>query len=488
MVANPRPADPRLAEPRLAHRQRRGWPLTRRLVLVLGTGALFVAAVFGCLGADREARLRHNWQAAAERTASEALAERLAPLVERADPERLRSMLGIARDQLQGRILLADRRGLVIADSAQQLAGSPLPFPPANGAVQRALVVGGLEDEPVTVRETAVPVRFGGERIGELRLHHELDAAGPLFDTAWFGLSLLGGVSLVLLAGVMAHYWSLRLRVTTEALLRLSAGEVGGLAGDAADSELQDLGVALREMERGLQDGLSRVADGYAAIALQLVTALERHRLVPAGHGERCVRLLQPLAARLQLTDSDRQELELASRLVDLGKAWVRPGLLQKHGALTTAEAESLRQHPVHAGNQLERMPGLVRVAAIVRHQAECYDGTGTPDGLRGDRIPLGARLLAIAAAYDLLTEGEHAVPAAVAVARLGRGRGEVFDPWLLDLFLEVHRPVAAAAVDRSVMIVPGGDLPWRGEEAASADEVDDGGGEDLEVLRDEDR
>ena len=67
-------------------------------------------------------------------------------------------------------------------------------------------------------------------------------------------------------------------------------------------------------------------------------------------------------------------------------------------------ESNSLEHHPVHAAEQLECVPALRRVAKILRHQLERYDGRGTPDGLRGDRLPLGSRVLAIASAFDLLT------------------------------------------------------------------------------------
>ena len=337
------------------------------------------------------------------------------------------------------------------------------------------------------MRESLAPVQFGGERIGEVRLQRDVVHRPVGFDFSWFGLVLLSCLSLVAVAAIMGHHWTARVRSATDALIRLSAGEVGGDAGDDIGGELHDLGSALREMERGVQDGLQRVGDGYVAMALMVVEGMERARLVPPGHGERTAQLAERLAGRLQLLPADRTDLQLACRLVDLGKAWVRTSILQKQDPLSELETQSLRHHPVHAAEQLECVPALRRVARILRHQLDRYDGQGSADGLRGDRIPLGARVLAIAASFDLLTSCAPELSWQEALQQLAAARGEVFDPWLLDLFDEEVRREPPEAGDRPVMIVPTGSLPWRLEAEAAQDHDEDGfANEDLEVMLDE--
>lgn len=476
-------------------RPRRGWSLTRRLVLSLSVGAFFVALVLGLLGADRNDREQEHAAATAERDLAVALAERCAPLLERGDLMRLSVLATVARDHLQGRVLVLDRSGKVVFDTALVLGERHLSLLANSAPWQRTVQrEGEPNDAAVVVRETLMPIRFGGEPIGELRLQRELNAPASTFDFAWFGLVLLGCLTLVVTAAIMGHHWSARVRLATDALIRLSAGEVGGVRGDAAEGEFQDLGMALREMERGLQDGLQRVAEGYVAMALQVVEGLERHRLIPPGHGERTARLAARLAERLQLLPADQKDLDLACRLVDLGKAWIRPAILQKQGALTEVEAMSLRTHPVRAAEHVDCMPGLRRTGAILRHQQERYDGSGAPHGLRGDRIPLGARILAIAAAFDLLTTcaADHPRGWAEALQQLQKARGDVFDPWLVDLFTEViQKEPPPPGNDRPVMIVPGGGLPWHSAAEAEREGVDaddeDAAGE-LEVLLDERR
>jgi response regulator RpfG family c-di-GMP phosphodiesterase len=176
---------------------------------------------------------------------------------------------------------------------------------------------------------------------------------------------------------------------------------------------------------------------------------------------------------------------------VDLGKAFVRPSILQKQGPLSEVEAESLRHHPVRAAEQLDCVPGLRRVGKILRHQLERHDGKGSPDGLRGDRIPLGARVLAVAAAFDLLTTcASEPLDWQSALQQLQRARGEAFDPWLVDLLADEVAKAPPPAPDREVMIVPAGGMPWRaqsGPAAGDADGDDDGADDgDLEVMFDE--
>lgn len=465
----------------------RGWSLTLRLTVALSAGAFFVAVLLGFLGADREERRAGLSAQAHEQALAVALAERAAPLLERNDLMRLSVLAAVARDQSGGRLLLLDRSGRVVLDTALVMGERQLGLLVTGAPFQRTQERG----DGVVVRESLAPVRFGGESIGEVRLQREVERPAAAFDFTWFGLVLLSCLTLVATAAIMGYHWTSRVRSATDALFRMSAGEVAGVHGDAVEGELHDLGLALREMERGVQDGLQRVGEGYAAMALRVVEGLERAGLVPVGHGERTAQYAVRIADRLKLLPADRSELELAARLIDLGKSAVRPSILRKQGELTELESQSLRHHPVRAAEQLDTVPALRRVAHLVKHQLERYDGTGSPDGLRGDRIPLGSRILAIASAFDLLLScgTERPLDWEQALTQLERAGGTVFDPWLLGLFVEEVRSAPPAAADRPVMIVPPGSLPWQA--AVAADDDADGTDvvcDDLEVMSDDTR
>ena len=466
-----------------SERRARAWPLAKRLVIALSLGAFFVAAILGFLGADREDRKQHHALAANERLLAQALAERGAPLLDKGDLMRLSVLAAVVRDQANGRALVLDRAGRVVLDTALVLGDRQLGLLAGSGGFQRTMP----QPDGPDLRETLVPIRFGGEVVGEVRLQAAVPRLATGFDIAWFGLVFVSCLTLVAGAAMLGHHWSSRVRSATDALIRLAAGEVGGAAADGGDRELQDLGAALRELERGMQDGLQRVGEGYATMALQVVDGLEQRRLIPPGHGERTARWAGRLAERLQLLPADRDELDLACRLVDLGKASVRESILRKQGPLSEVESQSLEHHPVRAAELLECVPGLRRVGKVLRHQLERYDGKGTPDGLRGDRIPLASRALAVASAFDLLTTCAAERPLAWpdALQQLAKARGEVFDPWLVDLLAEEVRKEPPSASDREVMIVPVGAMPWRTASPEPADDDDEVPGE-IEVMMDE--
>lgn len=458
---------------------RRGLPLTLRLVAALTVASLFVAILVAFLGAERDNQGRAADQAVDRAEFATALCERLAPMLDRDDLLRMSVLTTAARDLTGGRVLVLDRTGTVRVDTAMVLGERRLGLLSHSGVIQR-----NIDSEGEGQRfETLAPVRFGGEVIGEVRLQHNLASAPEAFAWGLFGTVFLCCLSLVAVAAMMSHHWWARVRSATSSLIHIAAGEVGRTTTDAAPGELQELSLALAELDRGLHEGLNRVADAYVELAQQVVEGLERRRLVPPGHGERTARYAQVLASRLQLLPQDVRDLEMACRLHDLGKTWVRPSSLQKTDGLDQAERESLRQHPVRGADILQRMPELKRVSQFVRYQCEHYDGSGYPNGLRGERIPLGARILAIAAAYDLLTvcaiDGCQLTQDA-ALEQLAQDRGTLFDPWLLDLFAEEVRKIPDEG-GQPILISTAGAVPYK---AADAPMSEDGEDDDLRFQR----
>jgi HD-GYP domain-containing protein (c-di-GMP phosphodiesterase class II) len=445
-------------------RSRRGLPLTLRLAVALGLASFFVALLVAFLGAERIDRegVRQREQDRVGFVAE--LAERMAPQLERGDMLRVAILATAARDLSNGRVLVLDRTGKVCVDTALALGERQLGLLASSGAFQRTLDQD--DHKSVLRREALAPVRLGGEVVGEIRLQHELLLGQTPFAWSLFGTVFLCCMSLVAVGAMMSHHWSTRVRKATNALMHLAVGEVSGASEQSGPGELQELSLALHELDRGMHAGLNRVAEGYLELATQVLEGLQKRGLIAAGHGERTARYAALLAARLGLLPQDRRDLELACKLHELGKAWVRPTILQKQGPLDQAERQSLRQHAQRGAAMFDFFPSLRRVAIIVRHQGERYDGHGHPEGLRGDRIPLGARILAIASAYDLATvcsQSEPTMDREQALRQLQADRGTVFDPWLLDLFgVEVRRADLPPHGDKPVMISPAGVVPYK--------------------------
>jgi diguanylate cyclase (GGDEF)-like protein len=169
----------------------------------------------------------------------------------------------------------------------------------------------------------------------------------------------------------------------------------------------------------------SRGSVGALALALT-----ERDRAT-GDHAERVVALAGAAARRLALEAEDIEKIAAAALLHDLGKLAVPDGILRKPGPLTEAEWGVVRGHPVVAERILRAIPGLGPVARIVRHSQEHVDGSGYPDGLRGDQIPLGSRVVHVCDAFDAMTTHRPHQAALLrdeAIAELRTGAGRQFD------------------------------------------------------------
>jgi HD-GYP domain-containing protein (c-di-GMP phosphodiesterase class II) len=170
----------------------------------------------------------------------------------------------------------------------------------------------------------------------------------------------------------------------------------------------------------------------------------------PTGaHSGRVDELATSLGRRLRLPKIQLCELAYAAELHDIGKVGLPDSVLLKPGPLAAPEWEAVRSHSVWGSELLRRVPGLERVAVIVRHHHERFDGDGYPDGLRGEEIPIESRVLAVVDAFVAMTE-ERPYRAACdlrsATNELRAQRGTQFDPRVLDAFeAELHRDVLVA-------------------------------------------
>jgi putative nucleotidyltransferase with HDIG domain len=183
--------------------------------------------------------------------------------------------------------------------------------------------------------------------------------------------------------------------------------------------------------------------DGHRAAALGMLGKFTRRRFDrgTAFHSREVAAWAGVIGERLGLGPTDLAELELGALLHDLGKARVPVRVLSKPGPLDPAERELVNRHPAWGAELLERVPGLEKVAAIVRFHHERWDGTGYPDGLRGDRIPMASRIVAVCDAYQAMTSERPyrpALPPAAAAHELRAGAGTQFDPALVDCFVGV--------------------------------------------------
>jgi len=200
---------------------------------------------------------------------------------------------------------------------------------------------------------------------------------------------------------------------------------------DRLASKLQD---KVGELERTYVSLDETYTGTVAALALALAA---REGLSPL-EAERPARLAQLFCERVAPALAADPNVFRGFLLHDLGKLTLPDGLLMKAGALTDDEREQIRRQPAIASDIIRNVPGLGAAQDIVRHHAEHWDGTGYPDGLKGEGIPLGARVFAIADAFEAMTTGRPyraKISVDWAVAEIRARAGSQFDPGLTEEF-----------------------------------------------------
>jgi len=174
-----------------------------------------------------------------------------------------------------------------------------------------------------------------------------------------------------------------------------------------------------------------------------LISMLQLHEKDGRGHATRVARLAIALADELGIGDGEIEELEYGAMLHDVGKIDMPAEILCKPAPLNDAEWDVMRTHPQVGYDLVRKLPRFARAAEIVLAHHEAFDGSGYPHGLKGDDIPIGARILTIADSYDSMTHPHTqrpAMPPEMAVREIERCSGSQFDPY------------AAAALGRVLM------------------------------------
>ncbi|RME12916.1 MAG: HD domain-containing protein [Ardenticatenia bacterium] len=181
----------------------------------------------------------------------------------------------------------------------------------------------------------------------------------------------------------------------------------------------------------------------YFETVLALVKAIESRDHYTASHSEFIAHLAEATARQMGLREEEVRQVYWAALLHDVGKIAVPDHILRKPAALTDEEWRIMQKHPEWGARIVEHIPHLQPIAAIIRSHHERFDGRGYPHGLRGDQIPLAARIIAVADAFSAMVENrvyQKARTADEALAELQRCAGTHFDPQVVDVFERVVR------------------------------------------------
>jgi len=201
------------------------------------------------------------------------------------------------------------------------------------------------------------------------------------------------------------------------------------------------LGVFARQRQVGIDRALE-LGHAYRGTAFLLGDVVEADDSYTGTHCRDVVELVLAVADRLGVDARARRDAEFVALLHDVGKIRIPKELINKPGALTPEERAVIETHAAEGEKMLAQVGGLLgQVGTIVRSHHERFDGTGYPDGLAGEEIPLIARIVACCDAFNAMTTDRpyrKALPVETAVAELRAQAGRQFDPAVVDALIGV--------------------------------------------------
>ncbi|MFN8173804.1 MAG: diguanylate cyclase [Solirubrobacteraceae bacterium] len=295
------------------------------------------------------------------------------------------------------------------------------------GALMAELETGSAQVQPVTTGVRGLVARDGQRKLVR-DTSRDPDFIGPASGDGGPGSELC--VPIV----VDGHLWG---------VLNLEQDHVDGFSADdvlLADTVAAQVGAAIH---RSVLYGELEAA--FTSTIAALSDALEANDAYTAAHAREVAELAARVAARVGMDAEQQRMLGYGALLHDIGKIALHPDILGKPGPLDPAELEQMRQHTVIGERLLARIPFFTGVHPLVRSAHERWDGHGYPDGLEGEGIPLGARVISACDAYHAMTSDRpyrRAMSRERAVRELREGSGSQFDPVVVRALLaELERP-----------------------------------------------
>ncbi|MDD5687909.1 MAG: HD domain-containing protein [Elusimicrobia bacterium] len=178
----------------------------------------------------------------------------------------------------------------------------------------------------------------------------------------------------------------------------------------------------------------------YLEVLSAMAEAIEAKDHSTRGHSERMVKYVTHIGKNLGMSKQELKDLEMAAILHDIGKIGIDKSVFLKPGKLTPEEYEIIKKHSTIGANIISRVRFLKGAAEYVKHHHERYDGNGYPDKIKGDLIPLGARILAVVDSFDaMMSERPYKKPMTLeeSFIELKRNSGTQFDSKIVEEFLK---------------------------------------------------
>jgi len=211
-------------------------------------------------------------------------------------------------------------------------------------------------------------------------------------------------------------------------------------------STKSDSSVDFAQIEKEAEENMSRrklfdQKSHHNAVLSSIMTTLFERSFETKEHAERIGAFCAIIGERLNLPQDDIDRLRLFAMLHDIGKIAISDQILNKPSALDEEELKVMRTHPEIGYRIAMSSPDLAAIADLIQTPHERWDGKGYPNQLAGENIPLLSRILAVADAYDAMTEDRvyrKALPREAAISEIRKNAGAQFDPNIAKVFLEI--------------------------------------------------
>ncbi len=364
-------------------------------------------------------------------------------------------------------IAVADTRMKVIANSDISGTGKQLRLAQGSVLLQRpdGTMITELSDPPAGLLEIASPIVLMNKRLGTVVL--SVNSSVLQDAQRLVRARLLAAFAVVLLLGIagsvtLSSFLTRPIRELSAGVDDLKAGEGSRRLKVYSYDELGKLTESFNEMTALISDQRGRLSrsakdleDSYLSTTRVLAAAIDARDPYTHGHSLRVSVLSVLLGRELGLDKKALEELEVACLFHDIGKIKIPDVILRKRGKLDPDEHQEMMRHTEYGAELLSKAPSLHKYILPVRHHHEWFNGSGYPDGLQGEVIPLPAAIISVADTYDAMMSNRpyrNAFSETKTFGELESFSGSQFNPELIKVFIRimerrvVRRPLNVSA------------------------------------------
>jgi len=335
--------------------------------------------------------------------------------------------------------MILDEKGKILAHNRIENVGKSYLEPPGVCPLtnEEILIQPYRDEKKETVIDIAIPINLrNGVRIGSAHIGMSQKAIDKYVNQAFRdSLSIAAGLLIVgiIIAVILTNFMFKPFGELIKGVKAIGEGNLNYKIRIKGNNELALLGQSFNEMA-------DRLKELYIGMLRAMAKALESRDPFAGGHDQRVAEYAGACAEYIRLPVDEVENIRLAAQVQNLGHIAVPDAILENTGKLSETEYEALKEHPEVGAEILNQVQALRGTVKLVLHHHERFDGTGYPAGLKGKDIPLGARILAVADAFDAMTSSQKhrtAISPEQAITELKKGAGTQFDPEIVNAFIE---------------------------------------------------